>query len=102
MEPSRLLRVDTEQSLRDFEVTGLLGDEVVRALYEDGRLFVDGRLLTHATLLVELGEVLRVGDHGLSVQATLDGSAYAVFMTLLVACDRVISTAFDLGPDILS
>lgn len=102
MEPSRTLRAATRGSLRDFQVTGVLGDEVVRALFEDGRLFVDGRLLTHAMLLVELGEVVRVEELGLSVKASLDGSTYAALITLLGACDRIISTAVDIDHDTVS
>jgi len=101
VEQSHALTAGTQQSLGDFQVTGMLGDEVVRALFEDGRLFVDARLLTHATLLVELGEVLHIEALGLSVRATLDGSPYAVLMTLLGACDRVIGTAFEIEHDIV-
>jgi hypothetical protein len=102
MERSHTLRAATRTSLRDFQVTGMLGDEVVRALFEDGRLFVDGRLLTHAMLLVELGEVVRVEELGFSVKASLDGSPYAALITLLGACDRIISAAFDIDDDTVS
>jgi len=102
VERSHTLRAATRQSLRDFQVTGMLGDEVVRALFEDGRLFVDARLLTHAMLLVELGEVVRVEELGLSVKASLDGSPYTALITLLGACDRIISAAFDIDADTVS
>jgi hypothetical protein len=85
-------------ALTRFDVTGKLGDEVVRAVFEDGRLFVDGRLLTHVTLLVELGEVVQVEALGVSMPTTLDGPPFAVYMTLLGACDRIIGSSCNSDP----
>jgi hypothetical protein len=83
------------RSITWFALEGRLGEQVVRASWERGRLACDQLLLSRAGLLVDLQEVFGLRTAPGFVAATLDGSPLAVLLTLLHACDRVASLAFE-------
>jgi hypothetical protein len=92
----RLTAKAHNRSLMRFRLEGWLGDAPVAADY-DGGLHADPRLLTHAGLLVDLGEVIRFDAYGVALPATLDGAPEAILLTLFSACDRVTAVSLDVG-----
>ncbi len=70
-------------------MTGVLGDRLVAASFAHGRLQCDPRLLTVAVLLVDLAE--RFEDGGTGIAASLAGDPLSTLLTLMRACDRVVT-----------
>ncbi len=82
-------------SVRRFVIRGVVGNHPVTATWARGRLVCDEPLLTPARLLVDLEEVFVLDQPPYLSAATLDGSALAVLVTLIRACDRVTGVKVD-------
>ena len=83
-------------ALDAFQVEGLLDGQPVAAGWAWGRLACDPVLRARAELLVDLGEVFFDHEGRPRYQASLDGPALAVALTLVRACDRVTGLALGL------
>jgi hypothetical protein len=84
-------------SLAWFAVQGVLDEQVVRAVWTDGRLICDRRLESKARLLVELGAELGRGGQSRRFVASLQAPPVAVLLTLIRACDLATVIEVDLG-----
>lgn len=80
-----------------FAVQGLVDDQVVRAVWADGRLCCDRLLESRARLLVDLGAEFGCEEDPPRYQASLQAPPMAVLLTLIRACDRATTVEFDLG-----
>jgi len=68
-----------------FAVQGVIDDQVVRAVWSDGRLSCDRLLGARARLLVDQGAEFRSDDPPRRYHASLQGPAMAVLLTLIRA-----------------
>jgi hypothetical protein len=80
-----------------FAVQGRIGDQVVRAVWADGRLTCDRLLRTRARLLVDLGAEFSSDDPPRRFVASLQAPPVAVLLTLIRACDLATVIEVDLG-----
>jgi hypothetical protein len=80
-----------------FAIQGVIGEQVVRALWSDGRLTCDGPLHDRARLLVDLGAEFSCADPPRRFVASLHAPAVAVLLTLIRACDLATVIEADLG-----
>jgi hypothetical protein len=83
----------SDGALDAFGVEGLLDGQPVAAAWSRGRLACDPALRARAELLVDLGEVFFDDQGQPRYQASLNGPALAVALTLVRACDRVTTLA---------
>ena len=81
-----------------FGVQGVIDDQVVRALWADGRLRCDRLLGARARLLVDLGAEFCGDDRPRRYQASPQAPPVAVLLTLIRACDLATVMEADLGP----
>jgi hypothetical protein len=81
-----------------FGVQGVIDDQVVRAVWTDGRLRCDRLLGARARLLVDLGAEFCSDDPPRRYQASLQAPPVAVLLTLIRACDQATVMEADLGP----
>jgi hypothetical protein len=79
-------------------VEGIIGEQVVRAVWTDGQLTCDPLLGTRARLLVDLGAEFRLEDPPRRFLASLQAPPIAVLLTLIRACDLATVIEVDLGP----
>lgn len=79
-----------------FELEGTIGGQPVAARYEGGVLDCDPLLRSHADLVVAVGDTFSYGEGGPVVDASLEGPAVAVLVTLMRAM-RVTSMRTLLG-----
>jgi hypothetical protein len=93
-----VLRTSVATPVRWFSLTGELGDRLVWARWQGGRLRCDPNLMTQARLLVELGTVFENHDPPARVEATVTGDPAAVMLTLARSCDRVVAVDFSREP----
>jgi hypothetical protein len=80
-----------------FAIQGVLDEQVVRAVWADGRLTCDGPLHDRARLLVDLGAEFGYSDPRRRFVASLQAPAIAVLLTLIRACDLATAIEADLG-----
>jgi hypothetical protein len=80
-----------------FAVEGLIDEQVVRAVWSDGRLRCDRLLGARARLLVDLGAEFRSDDPPRHYLASLRAPPVAVLLTLIRACDLTTVMEADLG-----
>ena len=80
-----------------FGVQGVIDEQVVRAVWTDGRLSCDRILGTRARLLVDLGAEFRSDDPPRRYQASLQAPPVAILLTLIRACDLATVMEVDLG-----
>jgi hypothetical protein len=80
-----------------FAVQGVIDQQVVRAVWADGRLCCDRLLKVRARLLVELGAEFSSDDPPRRYHASLQAPPVAVLLTLIRACDRITVMEVDLG-----
>jgi hypothetical protein len=80
-----------------FGVEGVIGDQVVRAFWADGRLVCDRLLEARARLLVDLHAEFRSDDPPRRYLANLQAPPVAVLLTLIRACDLATVIEVDLG-----
>ena len=97
VDASRRLRSDLAAmgSPRFFVVRGKVDGVGVRASWFRGSLTASDSLLDRGELLVKLGEHFVDNASGLTVEADL-GTPLAAMLTLVRACDQVVSVRF--GP----
>jgi hypothetical protein len=81
------VETDDSHSARrlSFELEGVIGDQPVRANFEEGTLSCDPLLRSHAELVVALGDSFVDGKSGRSRPASLDGVPVVVLATLIRA-----------------
>jgi hypothetical protein len=80
-----------------FAIQGRIDDQVVRAVWADGRLTCDRPLRTRARLLVDLGAEFSSDDPPRRFVASLQAPPVAVLLTLIRACDLATVIEVDLG-----
>jgi hypothetical protein len=80
-----------------FAIQGVIGEQVVRAVWSDGQLTCDGPLHDRASLLVDLGAEFSSADPPRRFVASLQAPAVAVLLTLIRACDLATVIEADLG-----
>jgi hypothetical protein len=80
-----------------FAVEGVIGEQVVRAVWTEGRLCCDRLLGARARLLVDLGAEFRGDDPPRRYHASLQAPPVAVLLTLIRACDLTTVLEVDLG-----
>jgi hypothetical protein len=80
-----------------FAVQGMVDQQVVRAVWSDGRLCCDRLLGARARLLVDLGAEFSSDDPPRRYLASLQAPPVAVLLTLIRACDRITVMEVDLG-----
>ena len=80
-----------------FALEGVLGDQVVRAVWADGQLCCDRLLEGRARLLVDLGAEFGYEEAPPRYQASLQAPPAAVLLTLIRACDQATVIQYDLG-----
>jgi hypothetical protein len=80
-----------------FAVQGVIGEQVVRAVWSDGQLTCDRLLLVRARLLVDLGAEFSTDDAPCRFVASLQAPPIAVLLTLIRACDLATVIEVDLG-----
>jgi hypothetical protein len=80
-----------------FAVEGVIGDQVVRAVWADGRLRCDRLLESRARLLVDLGAEFGCDDVPRRYRASLQAPSAAVLLTLIRACDLATVIEVDIG-----
>ena len=81
-----------------FGIQGLIDDQVVRAVWTDGRLRCDQLLGARARLLVDLGAEFFGDDPPRRDRPSLQAPPVAVLLTLIRACDLATVMEADLGP----
>lgn len=81
-----------------FAVQGVIDQQVVRAVWADGRLCCDRLLGARARLLVDLGAQFRSDDPPRRYHASLQAPPVAVLLTLIRACDQATVLEVDLSP----
>jgi hypothetical protein len=80
-----------------FAVEGMIDEQVVRAIWTDGRLCCDRLLGARARLLVDLGAEFHSDDPPRRYHASLQAPPVAVLLTLIRACDQTTVMEVDLG-----
>ena len=80
-----------------FAVQGVIDQQVVRAVWTEGKLCCDRLLGARARLLVDLGAEFRSDDPPRRYQASLQAPPVAVLLTLIRACDLTTVLEVDLG-----
>jgi hypothetical protein len=80
-----------------FAVQGVIDQQVVRAVWADGRLRCDRLLGARARLLVDLGAEFGSDDPPRRYHASLQAPPVAVLLTLIRACDLTTVMEVDLG-----
>jgi len=80
-----------------FAVQGVIDQQVVRAVWNDGQLACDRLLSARARLLVDLGAEFRSDDPPRRYRASLQAPPVAVLLTLIRACDLITEMEVDLG-----
>lgn len=80
-----------------FAIQGVIDQQVVRAIWTDGRLTCDRLLGARARLLVDLGAEFRSNDPPRRYHASLQAPPVAVLLTLVRACDLTTVMDVDLG-----
>ena len=80
-----------------FAVEGVIDEQVVRAVWTDGRLTADRLLAARARMLVDLGAEFRSEDPLRRYRASLQAPPIAVLLTLIRACDLATVIDGDLG-----
>jgi hypothetical protein len=80
-----------------FAVQGKIDQQVVRAVWADGRLCCDRLLEARARLLVDLGAEFGSDDPPRRYRASLQAPPVAVLVTLIRACDLTTAMEVDLG-----
>jgi hypothetical protein len=80
-----------------FAVEGVIDEQVVRAVWTDGRLCCDRLLGARARQLVDLGAEFRSDDSPHRYLASLHSPPVAVLLTLLRACDLTTVMEVDFG-----
>ena len=80
-----------------FAVQGVIDQEVVRAVWTEGRLCCDRLLADRARLVVDLGAEFRSDDPPRRYHASLQAPPIAVLLTLIRACDLTTVLEVDLG-----
>jgi hypothetical protein len=80
-----------------FAVQGVIDQQVVRAVWNDGQLCCDRLLDARARLLVDLGAEFSSDDPPRRYYASLQAPPVAVLLTLIRACDRITVMEVDLG-----
>jgi hypothetical protein len=80
-----------------FAVQGVIDQQVVRAVWTEGRLCCDRLLGARARLLVDLGAEFRSDDPPRRYHASLQAPPIAVLLTLIRACDLTTVLEVDLG-----
>jgi hypothetical protein len=80
-----------------FAVEGVIDEQVVRAIWAEGRLSCDQQLVARARLLVDLGAEFHSDDPPRRYQASLQAPPIAVLLTLIRACDLATVMDVDLG-----
>jgi hypothetical protein len=78
-------------------VQGVIDQQVVRAVWTEGRLCCDRLLGARARLLVDLGAEFRSDDPPRRYHASLQAPPIAVLLTLIRACDLTTVLEVDLG-----
>ena len=81
-----------------FAVQGVINDQVVRAVWVEGRLRCDRLLGARARLLVDLGAEFRSNDPPRRYHASLQAPPVAVLLTIIRACDLTTELEVDLSP----
>jgi hypothetical protein len=80
-----------------FAVQGVIDQQVVRAVWADGRLCCDRLLEVRAWLLVDLGAEFSSDDPPRRYHASLQAPPVAVLVTLIRTCDLTTVMEVDLG-----
>jgi hypothetical protein len=80
-----------------FAVEGLIGEQVVRAVWTDGQLSCDRLLASRARLLVDLGVEFSCQDPPHRFLASLQAPPVAVLLTVMRACD--LATVIDIDDE---
>ena len=80
-----------------FAVQEVIDQQVVRAVWSDGRLCCDRLLDARSRLLVDLGAEFSSDDPPRRYYASLQAPPVAVLLTLIRACDRITVMEVDLG-----
>jgi hypothetical protein len=80
-----------------FALEGIIDQQVVRAVWTEGRLGCDRLLGARARLLVDLGAEFRSDDPPRRYHASLQAPPIAVLLTLIRACDLTTVMEVDLG-----
>ena len=80
-----------------FAVQGVIDEQVVRAVWTDGRLTCDRLLGDRARLLVDLGAEFSWDDPPRWFVASLQAPPIAVLLTLIRACDVATVIEADVG-----
>ena len=80
-----------------FAVQGVVDEQVVRAVWTDGRLTCDRPLGARARLLVDLGAEFTRDDPPRWFVASLQAPPIAVLLTLIRACDLATVIEADVG-----
>ena len=80
-----------------FAIQGVIDQQVVRAVWTEGRLCCDRLLDARARLLVDLGAEFRSDDPPRRYYASLQAPPVAVLLTLIRACDLATVLDVDLG-----
>jgi hypothetical protein len=75
----------------------VIDEQVVRAVWTDGRLTADRLLAARARMLVDLGAEFRSEDPLRRYRASLQAPPIAVLLTLIRACDLATVIDGDLG-----
>jgi hypothetical protein len=75
----------------------VIDQQVVRAVWSDGRLCCDRLLDARARVLVDLGAEFSSDDPPRRYYASLQAPPVAVLLTLTRACDRITVLEVDLG-----
>jgi hypothetical protein len=80
-----------------FAIQGFIDEQVVRAVWADGRLTCDRLLRSRAQLLVDLAAEFTCADPPRRFLASLQAPPIAVLLTLIRACDLTTVIEVDLG-----
>ena len=80
-----------------FAVQGVIDQQIVRAVWTEGRLCCDRLLGARARLLVDLGAEFRSDHPPRRYHASLQAPPVAVLLTLIRACDLTTVLEVDLG-----
>ena len=75
----------------------MIDEQVVRAVWTEGRLRCDRLLGARAQLLVDLSAEFRSDDPPRHYHASLQAPPVAVLLTLIRACDLTTAMEVDLG-----
>jgi len=77
-----------------FDIVGTIGELPVFAVRQDRLVHCSRELWQRARQLVDRGESFSYAGSPTEVQASLEGSLVAMFLTLVRACDRIDRTEF--------